>query len=219
MARKRRRLAPELHRAGDLDGHHNAVGVFATDLDGDGDTDVLSAGYDDNTITWYGNAAPCGDGLLHPDETCDDGYTDACGSCNADCSGAGTGSTCGDGTLCPETEECDDTNPDGGDGCSATCAVEEGWDCTGAPSTCTEVCGDGLIVGSEECDDENTDGGDGCSATCTVEPGSKCAGEPSVCITSIPAVSEWGMVAMTLLILTAGTLVCMRRRRAGQAPA
>ena len=30
--------------------------------------------------------------------------------------------------------------------------------------------------------------------------------------TPIPTVSEWGMVAMTLLVLTAGTLVFMRRR-------
>ena len=29
-------------------------------------------------------------------EACDDGFTDACGTCNADCSGAGTGATCGD---------------------------------------------------------------------------------------------------------------------------
>ncbi|MGB2986934.1 MAG: IPTL-CTERM sorting domain-containing protein, partial [Phycisphaerae bacterium] len=32
--------------------------------------------------------------------------------------------------------------------------------------------------------------------------------------TPIPAVSEWGLVAMTLLVLTAGTVVLMRRRRA-----
>ena len=34
-------------------------------------------------------------------EQCDDGY-DACGTCNAECSGAGTGATCGDGEVCPE---------------------------------------------------------------------------------------------------------------------
>ncbi len=34
------------------------------------------------------------------------------------------------------------------------------------------------------------------------------------CDASIPAVSEWGLVAMTLLVLTAGTLVWMRRRAA-----
>ena len=35
-----------------------AVSVFATDLDGDGDTDVLSASHDDDKITWYENTTP-----------------------------------------------------------------------------------------------------------------------------------------------------------------
>ena len=33
----------------------NAYSVFATDLDGDGDQDVLSASAVDNTIAWYEN--------------------------------------------------------------------------------------------------------------------------------------------------------------------
>ena len=41
-------------------------------------------------------------------EQCDDGFADACGSCNADCSGVGSGATCGDGEQCPELEFCDD---------------------------------------------------------------------------------------------------------------
>ena len=89
-----------------------AGSVFATDVDGDGDTDVLSASFFDDKIAWYENTIcplTCGDGVLClQTEECDDGYADACGSCNADCTGLGTGSTCGDGTLCPETEECDD---------------------------------------------------------------------------------------------------------------
>ena len=32
---------------------------------------------------------------------------------------------------------------------------------------------------------------------------------------AIPAVSDWGVVAMTLLVPTAGTLACMRRRDVG----
>ena len=32
--------------------------------------------------------------------------------------------------------------------------------------------------------------------------------------TTIPAVSEWGLVVMTLLVLSAGTVVLLRRRRA-----
>ncbi|MCH8149859.1 MAG: DUF4215 domain-containing protein, partial [Planctomycetes bacterium] len=79
------------------------------------------------------------------------------------------------------SEECDDGNPDDGDGCSSTCTVENGWDCTGRPSVCTTTCGDGAVAGSEECDDENADDGDGCSSSCTVEVGWNCTGEPSVC--------------------------------------
>lgn len=53
-------------------------------------------------------AMVCGNGQVEAGEVCDDGFTDACGSCNATCSGTGSGSTCGDGTTCPETELCDD---------------------------------------------------------------------------------------------------------------
>ncbi len=42
----------------------NAVGatsVFATDLDGDGDGDVLSASTDDDKVAWYESASTCVD--------------------------------------------------------------------------------------------------------------------------------------------------------------
>ena len=32
-----------------------AQDVHVADLDGDGDLDIVSAGHDDDTITWYGN--------------------------------------------------------------------------------------------------------------------------------------------------------------------
>lgn len=76
----------------------------------------------------------CGNGTVETGETCDDGYTDACGSCNATCDAAGSGSTCGDGVVCTETEECDDGNTADGDGCSAACTVEAAVD-AGAPIT------------------------------------------------------------------------------------
>ncbi len=37
-----------------------AFSVFATDLDGDGDTDVVSASFHDDKIAWYENLSPCG---------------------------------------------------------------------------------------------------------------------------------------------------------------
>jgi cysteine-rich repeat protein len=44
-------------------------------------------------------------------------------------------SYCGDGRI-SRVETCDDGNQTAGDGCSATCLVEAGWKCSGAPSTC-----------------------------------------------------------------------------------
>lgn len=94
-----------------------------------------------------------------------------------------TGNTavCGNGVI--ETGEvCDDHNTATGDGCGATCQVETGYVCTGAPSVCHQiVCGDGLIDAGEACDDHNAAAGDGCSATCQVETGYVCTGAPSVC--------------------------------------
>ena len=54
--------------------------------------------------------------------------------------------TCGDGVVDPG-ELCDDMNTTAGDGCSATCIVEPGFVCIGAPSVCTmavDTDGDGL---------------------------------------------------------------------------
>lgn len=109
---------------------------------------------------------------------------------------------CGDGVVITEvfptpSDDCDNGSADFGDGCSASCrtaeewsaagvcagpCVEEaGWSCSGEPSTCSEICGDGLIVGGESCDDGGTTAGDGCSDSCVEETGYDCVGEPSVC--------------------------------------
>jgi cysteine-rich repeat protein len=66
---------------------------------------------------------------------------------------------CGNGVV-EGTEECDDGNATGGDGCSADCDFEE--------------CGDGILNQGEECDDFNTVDGDGCSSKCLLETGIKC---------------------------------------------
>jgi cysteine-rich repeat protein len=64
-----------------------------------------------------------------------------------------------------------------GDGCSATCTVECGFNCEGgtptARDTCTSPCGDGELASDEACDDGNTVSGDGC-AGCIKEPGYEC---------------------------------------------
>ncbi len=54
---------------------------------------------DDECGQWLcdgaGQCAVCGDGVVQATESCDDYNQDACGSCNASCSGAGTGPPCG----------------------------------------------------------------------------------------------------------------------------
>jgi len=96
--------------------------------------------------------------------------------------------SCGDG-LIEGDEACDDGESANGDGCDASCAVEAGYACVGAPSDCTPTaptptCGDGQVAGAEACDDGRNDDGDGCSATCTVEPGYTCDDTPSSCATT-----------------------------------
>jgi cysteine-rich repeat protein len=110
------------------------------------------------------------DALSRDCDLFDDGNT-ANGSC---------GSECGDGVV-QLTEGCDDGDTDAGDGCSASCTVEGGWNCSGEPSVCTPNCGDGNLDPGETCDDSDTASGDGCSNACTVESGFSCTGEPSVC--------------------------------------
>jgi len=47
-------------------------------------------------------------------------------------------SVCGNGVI-QSGEVCDDGDAMSGDGCSATCAVESGYVCSGAPSICSEI--------------------------------------------------------------------------------
>lgn len=81
---------------------------------------------------------------------------------------AGPAAVCGDGVT-EGSEACDDGGVTAGDGCSALCALEPGWTCSGAPSACNTVCGDGITAGSEECDDGNASNADACSAACETQ--------------------------------------------------
>ncbi|MEM6274084.1 MAG: myxococcus cysteine-rich repeat containing protein [Myxococcota bacterium] len=99
-----------------------------------------------------------------------------------DSSEPASAATCGNAER-EGQESCDDGNPNSGDGCSASCAVEPGFMCIGdTPSVCSTVCGDGLVRADEACDDGNRLANDGCSASCEVEAGFSCdSAEPSVC--------------------------------------
>ena len=133
----------------------------------------------------------CGDGARAGDEACDDGNTVNGDGCSAQCAVEGAESgiwcnvtqcqticlpiVCGDGMRMP-SEACDDGNTISGDGCSASCAIECGFNCTGSsPDACTSTCGDGVLSEDEACDDGNFANGDGCSGICTVESAYACA--------------------------------------------
>ena len=136
--------------------------------------------------------AECGDGLVHPQESCDDGNTTAGDGCSEICQQEFGWACSGEPSVCVPNcgngvidlgETCDDGGTAGGDGCSSTCAVESGYTCTGQPSNCVLSCGNGNLQPSEgeACDDGNSSSGDGCSNSCQVEPGYVCTGNPSVC--------------------------------------
>lgn len=77
----------------------------------------------------------CGNGRPDANEECDDGVNDGSyGTCEQNCLYA---SFCGDSLIDATNETCDDSNSRAGDGCSATCATEVDWTCTGLPSLCT----------------------------------------------------------------------------------
>jgi len=145
----------------------------------------------------------CGNGIRSTAEPCDDGDTLGGDGCSALCEiedgfhctstadvegGSGIGGLdtcipiCGDGRNVPWSalDECDDNNTLAGDGCSANCTIEVGYECSGGSMTsqdsCASVCGDGLQVGSEGCDDGNRVSLDGCSANCAIEAGFTCSG-------------------------------------------
>lgn len=88
---------------------------------------------------------------------------------------------CGDGVV-SSREECDDGNVTNGDGCNATCGIESGYACAGAPSACAATCGNGVLEASEECDDGNKASGDGCSTSCRVESGRACPVPGAPCL-------------------------------------
>jgi len=64
--------------------------------------------------------ALCGNKIINPGETCDDGNTKDGDGCTAKCQK----NVCGDGVLHTGVEACDDGNLKAGDGCSAKCQLE-----------------------------------------------------------------------------------------------
>lgn len=139
----------------------------------------------------------CGDGIIDPEEECDDGddvVSDGCSGCRIDplytCVGEPSDCfQCGDGFLDPG-ELCDDGEEMGMDspGCEQ-CNILPGWECFDMlPSQCGPICGDGMwfdtsipgvtIGFAEGCDDGNLVPGDGCDENCRIEDTCDCTGSP-----------------------------------------
>jgi len=90
----------------------------------------------------------CGNWLLDPGETCDDGDLVDCDGCDSNCSPS---SMCGNRLVCGP-EECDDGNTAEGDCCSATCRLETAGSVCDDRDPCTieDACnGSGTCVGTE----------------------------------------------------------------------
>jgi len=145
----------------------------------------------------------CGDGLVVIGETCDDnnnitsdGCSDTCqteiGFTCLECGGyTECLPTCGDGNVTSNhlrSETCD-----GGEGCSAECSIEIGWQLqAGEVNLLEPICGDGLVRGDEECDDKNNVTDDGCSDECKIEANWDCgtAGCLAICGDGVRAGQE-----------------------------
>ncbi len=101
-----------------------AYSVVATDVDGDGDIDILSASQDDDKIAWYENESGDCNGNSIPDSC------DIAGRPGADCSGNGV------------LDECEaDCNGNGlADSCDILSAASDDCNLNGFPDECEPDC-------------------------------------------------------------------------------
>jgi len=120
------------------------------------------------------NTDECTDGILSDHYQCQSG--------SAHCTSFDP--KCGSGVM-HGVEQCDDENTDSLDGCSSTCTIETGYQCTaateeGGHSDCTAIsCGDGLWAegSTEQCDLGTQNGhNQGCNGQCQVQNGWHCVG-------------------------------------------
>lgn len=168
----------------------------------------------------------CGDLILDPGETCDDGNlanSDGCdSSCHVEpgwsCDITGNSATPPTASVCTKTcgngiregsEECDDGNTLGSDGCSSTCTIETGWTCNLAvsPNTCSAICGNGRKDGTEVCDDGNTVSGDGCKNDCSaIENGWNCLTPAASLTTCSPICSATSLYVVGNMTCADGNL-------------
>ena len=183
---------------------------------------------DNDACTNACTTARCGDGIVETGvEQCDDGNTNN----NDACTNACTTARCGDGIVETGVEQCDDGNTNDNDACSNNCTqgcgngiVNTGEECDGDANAgcfgqlCLADCTCEPPTGAGACCDEDTFGG------CVVLPASQCTCAKCVfhqdmsceeieCVHNpIPTVSQWGLVVLTLLLLTGAKVYFGRRQ-------
>jgi hypothetical protein len=160
----------------------------------------------------WGEGLMCGEGpcgstgaCCLPDDSCANGYSiQACHTAGGEYMGDGT--VCGAAKACCFADEtCQELDPFccsvvGGTAKDGTCS---GTDCTVYGACCTQGDECTLVASQSACTAmSGTYQGDGtaCPAACYAEDH------------NIPAVSEWGMVVLVILVLAAGTVVIRRAR-------
>lgn len=127
----------------------------------DASDERVDAGGDGDTLDTGDDRPVCGNGVVEGDEQCDDGNRErevcsygetSCTVCGPDCTNIeGHTRYCGDGAIQEgQGEECDDGGTTAGDGCSPTCEVESGYECSGSPSDCTPAPSPG--TGDAQCE-------------------------------------------------------------------
>ncbi len=158
-------------------------------------------------------AAWCGDGVIDAGEECDDGNNQPNDGCDEVCLiefGA-----CCHGTACGVVTE-SDCQDSGGTfyGFNATCDAPDA-DGDGLRNECDECPDDPYKIepgicgcGRDDAADSDDDGVPDCNDQC---PGVDDEVFAPDCIEAIPTVSEWGLVVMTLILLTGGKLYFGRR--------
>ena len=168
-----------------------ARSVFATDVDGDGDTDVLSASRFDDKIAWYES-----DGGTPPT------FTERVISTTADAAlSVFATDVDGDGDTDVLSASADDD--------------KIAWyeNVGGSPPTFTERVISTSAISTRSVFGTDMDGDSDIDVLSASFDADKIAWYENTTPWPIPTASEWGLMVMTLLLLTAGTVVIGRRRR------
>jgi hypothetical protein len=168
----------DLHTIDGLNSSHSLFYILVARQNGMrlDDADVISIA--NEFLSNFGQADADGDGFGDACDTCvgagagdgdGDGVCDLADNCpvdpnpgqeDGDADDIGDACECGDGNV-SIAETCDDGNDDSGDGCSAECQIEAGYECVSPGNPCSDI--DECALATDNCD---------ANAACTNAPGS-----------------------------------------------